>query len=165
MKVFLQRLLASFSRRIIAKYKPKIVGITGSVGKTSAKEAVFLVVSQTFKARKSEKNFNNEFGVPFTVLGVDSPGRSPVKWLGVILKAVSLVLFTHKYPQVLVLEMGIDRPGVRCDTDCHQTVRGRWRKNQTRVCRCHYERHESADNQHKVGLIWHTKRQDGTQDG
>src|SRR6185369_5763685 len=111
MQRFVQKLLAFFSRKILAKYKPKIIGITGSVGKTSAKEAIFLVVSQTHRARKPDRNFNNEFGLPFTIIGVDSPQRHPLKWLKVFAQATGLILFRQRYPEILVLEMGIDRPG------------------------------------------------------
>jgi UDP-N-acetylmuramoyl-tripeptide--D-alanyl-D-alanine ligase len=111
MKHWAQKLLAFFARKILAKYKPKIIGITGSVGKTSAKEAIFLVISQNWRTRKSEKNYNNEFGLPFTVIGVDSPGKNIGRWWAVLTKAKLLWLFPHRYPQALVLEMGIDRPG------------------------------------------------------
>jgi UDP-N-acetylmuramoyl-tripeptide--D-alanyl-D-alanine ligase len=111
MKQHAQKLLAFFARKILAKYKPKIIGITGSVGKTSAKEAIFFVVSQTFRARKSEKNYNNEFGLPLTIIGADAPERSLWRWWLVIVKAKLLWLLPHRYPEVLVLEMGIDRPG------------------------------------------------------
>lgn len=111
LKQKLQIFLAWATRKILEKYKPKIVGITGSVGKTSTKEGVFVVLNQKFRTRSSQKNYNNEFGVPFTVLGVEAPGRSFWGWLGVVVKACSLILFNHRYPEVLVLEMGIDRPG------------------------------------------------------
>lgn len=111
MKPYVQKLLAWFTRKILAKYKPKIVGITGSVGKTSAKEAIFLLVSQTFRARRSLRNYNNEFGVPLTVIGYDTPGRSVAGWLQVFAKAMSLILLRQRYPEILVLEMGVDRPG------------------------------------------------------
>jgi UDP-N-acetylmuramoyl-tripeptide--D-alanyl-D-alanine ligase len=111
MKQQVQKLLAALARKILAKYKPKIIGITGSVGKTSAKEAIFLVVSQTFRARKSEKNYNNEFGLPLTIIGSSSPESNPFGWAGLIIKAILLILIPHRYPQVLVLEMGVDRPG------------------------------------------------------
>jgi len=111
MKKLLQDLLASLSRRVIKKYRPTIIGITGSMGKTSTKEAIFNVVSQKYRARRSEKNFNNEFGLPLTVLGSDSPAKSPFKWLALLAKAGLMILSNQKYPQILVLEMGVDRPG------------------------------------------------------
>ncbi len=111
MRKFFQLVLAGLSRRIIKKRRPKIIAITGSVGKTSTKEAVFLVVSQKFKARKSEKNFNTEFGVPFTIIGVGDPGRNIFKWLWILLKAVGLILLPLGYPEFLVLELGVEFPG------------------------------------------------------
>jgi UDP-N-acetylmuramoyl-tripeptide--D-alanyl-D-alanine ligase len=96
---------------ILKKYKPSIVGITGSVGKTSAKEATFLALSSKFRVRKNEKNYNNEIGIPLTILGAESGNRSIGKWIGVFWKGISLILFPHKYPEILVLEMGVDRPG------------------------------------------------------
>jgi UDP-N-acetylmuramoyl-tripeptide--D-alanyl-D-alanine ligase len=110
MKQTIQNLLSSLSRTIIHKYKPVIVGITGSVGKTSAKEAIFHVASQKYRAYRPVKNFNNEFGFPFAIIGVDTPGRNILKWLGVFGKALSLILLSRQYPEVLILEYGIDRP-------------------------------------------------------
>ncbi len=111
MKQQTQKILAWIARKILAKYKPKIIGITGSVGKTSTKEAIFFVVSQTFRTRRSLRNYNNEFGLPLTIIGLESPGQNFAGWLRVIIKGVSLILFKHRYPEVLILEMGIDRPG------------------------------------------------------
>lgn len=110
MKKFLQNWLADLSRRIIAKHRPKIIGITGSVGKTSARDAIFAVLKEQYSVRKGEKNFNNELGLPFTVLGVNSPGRNILKWLWVFAKGY-LILWFGYYPKVLLLEMGVDRPG------------------------------------------------------
>jgi UDP-N-acetylmuramyl pentapeptide synthase len=64
------------ARIILAKYHPKIIGITGSVGKTSAKEAVFCVLNGKFRVRRSLKNYNNEFGLPLSIIGADSPGKN-----------------------------------------------------------------------------------------
>lgn len=47
------------------------VAITGSVGKTTTKEMIASVLSQKFNCLKTEGNFNNEIGMPFTVLGLD----------------------------------------------------------------------------------------------
>lgn len=111
MKKSFQKILATLSRQIIKKYHPIVIGITGSVGKTSAKEAIFCVVSQKHTTRRGLKNFNNEFGLPFAILGVNSPGRNPFLWLSVICKALRLIIFNQKFPQVLILEYGIDRIG------------------------------------------------------
>ncbi|MDD5031618.1 MAG: Mur ligase family protein [Patescibacteria group bacterium] len=104
--------LKILAKLILKKYKPKIIGITGSVGKTSAKEAVFTVLKGKFSVRRNTKNYNNEIGLPLTIIGSDSPGKSMFGWLGVFIKACGLILWRDKnYPKILVLEMGVDRPG------------------------------------------------------
>lgn len=48
----------------------KVVGITGSVGKTSTKEVVASVLSEKYSVLKTEGNFNNEIGLPLTILSI-----------------------------------------------------------------------------------------------
>ncbi|MBU6323361.1 MAG: UDP-N-acetylmuramoyl-tripeptide--D-alanyl-D-alanine ligase [Patescibacteria group bacterium] len=103
--------LAVLARVVIAKYRPTIVMVTGSVGKTSAKEASAAVLADSFFSRKSEKSFNTEFGVPFTIFGVKNPWMNPLSWLGVFREALALALLPNHYPNLLVLEVGADRPG------------------------------------------------------
>ena len=45
-----------------------VVGITGSVGKTSTKDMIYSVLSQKYKTLKTEGNFNNDIGLPLTIL-------------------------------------------------------------------------------------------------
>lgn len=51
----------------LTRLNVKVVGITGSVGKTSTKEMIFSVLRQRFNALETEGNFNNEIGLPLTV--------------------------------------------------------------------------------------------------
>ncbi len=113
LKTLLQNFLRLLSKTILKKYKPDIIGITGSVGKTSAKEAIATVLQSKFKVCRSPKNYNNEIGVPLTIIGVEkNPRRSVWGWFKVFLKAKKLILMRDKnYPQILVLEMGADKPG------------------------------------------------------
>ncbi|MBU4347398.1 UDP-N-acetylmuramoyl-tripeptide--D-alanyl-D-alanine ligase [Patescibacteria group bacterium] len=112
MKKIIQFKLKILAKMILAKYKPDVIGITGSVGKTSAKEAVYTVLASKFNARRNIKNYNNEIGLPLTVIGVDSPGKSVFGWLAVFFKALKLILIKDvNYPRILILEMGVDRPG------------------------------------------------------
>jgi UDP-N-acetylmuramoyl-tripeptide--D-alanyl-D-alanine ligase len=107
----IQKYLAKASRQILTKYKPEVIGITGSIGKTSAKEAIFAVVSSKYETRKNIKNYNNEFGLPFTIIGTESPKRNLFGWLRLFRKILGMLNYHGSYPKVLVLEMGIDRPG------------------------------------------------------
>ena len=104
-------ILGLFARAVVRRYQPKIVMVTGSVGKTSTKDAVAAVLATRFFIRKSEKSFNTGFGVPFTILGVENPWRNPIKWLSVLRSAFALLLLPNHYPNMLVLEVGADRPG------------------------------------------------------
>lgn len=109
--ILLERILKGMAILILKKYNPFVVGITGSVGKTSAKEAIFSVLSSYFRTRKNEKNYNNEIGLPLTIIGCEGGGRSVWKWLSVFLKWLGILVLPAEYPEILVLEMGADRPG------------------------------------------------------
>lgn len=104
------------------KYHPKIVGITGSVGKTSAREAVFAALNLKFKVRRSLKNYNNEFGLPLSIIGAQAPGKNIFGWLAVFLKAIKLIYAVDKnFPEILILEMGVDKVG---DMDYLNSITG-----------------------------------------
>lgn len=99
------------AHQVIKKYDPKIIAVTGSVGKTSTKDAIFAVLSASRHIRKSEKSFNSEIGVPLTILGCDNGWNNPFAWLSNILHGLMLIVFKREYPDWLVLEVGADRPG------------------------------------------------------
>ncbi len=108
----LKIILKVLAARVVDRYKPVVVGITGSVGKSTAKEAIYAVLSRRFWARKNAENLNNEFGVPSAVLGVDFSAA----WLDKLanLCRAFWVAFgwpAAKYPKILVLELAADRAG------------------------------------------------------
>lgn len=116
MKKYLRKILKKYlkilSKLIIKKYKPKVIAITGSIGKSSAKEAVLQVLDNKFRVRASIKNYNNEIGLPLTIIGASSGESSFFTWLRVFFKAIGLLLLRDKkYPEIIILEMGIDRIG------------------------------------------------------
>lgn len=106
--IFILRILA---RLTLWRYKPIIVGVTGSVGKSSAKEAIFSVLKKKFSVRRNYKNYNNEIGVPLTIIGAEGGKSSPLKWLLVFIRGLAGIIFTKNYPKILVLEMGADKIG------------------------------------------------------
>ena len=108
----MQIALKYIARGVIAKYNPMIIGITGSVGKTSAKEAIRNVVARERTVRAPSKNFNNELGLPLTIIGDFKSIGGIFFWFLVLFKGIYILLIKDKaYPEVLVLEYGIDRPG------------------------------------------------------
>ena len=60
-----------------------VVGITGSSGKTTAKEMCAAVLSQKYNTLKTEKNFNNELGVPLTLFRIGPEHGAAVVELGI----------------------------------------------------------------------------------
>jgi UDP-N-acetylmuramoyl-tripeptide--D-alanyl-D-alanine ligase len=111
LKSFTALCLAALARGVLKKYRPKIVMITGSVGKTSTKDAVAAALSQKYFLRASEKSYNSEFGVPLTIIGAKNPWADAYKWIRVFEEALALILLPSHYPKLLVLEVGADRPG------------------------------------------------------
>ena len=65
-----------FGKKTLRAYRPKIVGITGSVGKTSTAYAISLALGTKRRVRSPEKNYNNELGLPLAILGECAKGKS-----------------------------------------------------------------------------------------
>lgn len=110
-KNIVAKILTWEARRVLNKHKPKIIVVTGSVGKTGTKDAVYTMFAQTEFARKSEKSFNSELGVPLTILGLPNAWSSIVGWMENIAEGFILPWDTKEYPKWLILEVGVDRPG------------------------------------------------------
>ena len=100
------------SRLIIAKYKPFIVAVTGSVGKTSTKDAIYSVLKDSSRyVRKSEKSLNSDIGLPLTVIGVPNAWHSLSGWLSNMSAGLRQIVKRADYPDCLILEIGADHPG------------------------------------------------------
>ena len=73
--------------QIAAAYRRELsipmIGITGSVGKTSAKEMIAAVLEQRFRVLKTEKNLNNQIGVPMTVSRIEPEHQAAVVEMGI----------------------------------------------------------------------------------
>jgi UDP-N-acetylmuramoyl-tripeptide--D-alanyl-D-alanine ligase len=115
-QTFLRKILMPYlawcARRIVAKNKPLVIGITGSVGKSSTKEAIYCVLKDRFRVRKSQGNLNNEIGLPLAVIGETDPRGNWLDWAGILVKGFLLTLKkSRSYPKILILEMAVDRPG------------------------------------------------------
>jgi len=107
----IEKRLAIIARKIIEKQKPKIISITGSVGKTTTKEAVRFMLSKKFDVYAPEGSYNTEIGLPLSIIGVKSPSNifNLFAWLNILAKGY-LRISDKKYPEYLVLEMGVDKP-------------------------------------------------------
>ena len=116
MNKLLQIYLKFWATRFLKRTKPEIIAVTGSVGKTSTKEAIFAVLKAKFgqEVRCSEGNLNNETGVPVAILDFKKApsyeATNPFGWLPIIFKAPFRSLLLAK-KKILVLELAADKPG------------------------------------------------------
>ena len=100
------------ARLVLKKRRPRVVAVTGSVGKTAAKDALVAALGAKYRVRGSEKSFNSELGVPLTVLGLKNAWHDPLLWLRNMCEgAFTAIASGSYYPELLVLEAGVDRPG------------------------------------------------------
>lgn len=95
----------------LRRLKAKVIGVTGSVGKTSTKEAILAVLNPHFKVRASEGSYNTDFGLALAILRLRSGFSNPLKWLWILVKAIFEAFLSNEQLDYLILEMGVDKPG------------------------------------------------------
>ena len=81
----------------------KVVGITGSVGKTSTKEMIASVLAEKFKVQKTLGNYNNEIGLPLTILAIEEDTEIEVLEMGISDFGEMLVLSKIARPDICVI--------------------------------------------------------------
>jgi len=81
----------------------RVIGVTGSVGKTSTKELTAAVLSRAFDVLKSEGNLNNEIGLPLTLLELDAHHERAVVELGMYVQGEIAMLCSIARPVVGVI--------------------------------------------------------------
>jgi len=112
-KSFIQKQLESYVKKYFEKYPEiKLVVVVGSVGKTSARNAIATVLSERYRVRMTSGNLNTELGAPTAILGVTYPDpvRSPLAWLRVLLAARKRISEPADV-DIIVQELGTDHPG------------------------------------------------------
>ncbi len=109
-KPIIVKILVWEAKLVLARHKPFIIGVTGNLGKTSTKDAIYAVMKDHVHVRRSEKSLNSEFGVPLTIIGEKTGWSSIARWATILVKGL-FVPFDKQYPSHLILEIGADRPG------------------------------------------------------
>lgn len=95
---------------VLWRFRPMIIGVTGSVGKTSTKEAIRAVLEARYRAQASPKSYNSDMGLPLTILGESTAWDDAFGWLRVIGGGLRRMLSRSPYPERLIVEFGVDRP-------------------------------------------------------
>ncbi|MFA6158142.1 MAG: UDP-N-acetylmuramoyl-tripeptide--D-alanyl-D-alanine ligase [Candidatus Paceibacterota bacterium] len=115
LKKALVAIITAEAKMALRTHAPKIIAVTGSVGKTSTKDAIYASLKGSFSVRKSDKSFNSEIGLPLTILGLDTAWSSLGGWVRNVWRgfqvAIGFGTLGKDFPEWLVLEVGADHPG------------------------------------------------------
>lgn len=116
MKNFLRSLvvseLAFCARLIYTRFRPFVIGVTGSSGKTTTKYMIEKLLDGSVNSLEaSSENLNSEFGLPLVLLGYKSAPKSVISWLWVVISSPFKAFFKTNFSEYLVLEYAADKPG------------------------------------------------------
>jgi len=112
MKHFFGRMILEylrfFTKLKLQRVHPKIIGVTGSMGKTSAMHALATIISPSYKTKVTLKG-NSESGIPLEILNIKMKNFSCMSWMSALALA-PVHAFDDEMYDVLIVEMGIDEP-------------------------------------------------------
>lgn len=93
----------------LRKYAPDIIGITGSAGKTSCRDAVAAILMDKYRLKVTGKA-NSESGIPLDILGIRPNNFGLMDWMRMAMLAPIALLTNWQEYEKYVVEMGIDSP-------------------------------------------------------
>ncbi len=104
-------ILGSQVKRLRKKHNFKIIGVVGSIGKTSTKLAIAKILKSEKRVRYQEGNYNDIISVPLMFFGHTIPSLWNIfSWIGIIIKNEIQIYFNYPFDFVVV-ELGTDAPG------------------------------------------------------
>ncbi len=109
LRSIITKILVYKARLYLKKNRVQVIAITGSIGKTSTKEAIFHLLKKNFKIYASPQGFNTELGISLAILQEEKSGfSSPLAWIKILKRVLSSEPEVY---QKIILEMGADHPG------------------------------------------------------
>lgn len=103
---FLLYYLRFFAKLSLLINKPKIIGITGSVGKSSARNVIYAILKDSFKV-KMIKDGNSETGIPLGILGLQPGNYQVLDWIRIMILSPFKIFYLSGI-KILIVEMGVD---------------------------------------------------------
>ncbi len=107
---FLAWILKKRACYVLHKFRPLVVAVTGSVGKSSTKEAIYAVIAEKYPVMRNQGNLNNELGVPLSIIRKKKP-QGVINWIKFVFNSGAYVAGIKEYPAYLVLELATDKKG------------------------------------------------------
>jgi len=101
----MSELLAKF---ILWKQKPRIVVVTGNIGKTCTREAIFSVLKTKFRVKRNQDGRNERRDIIMNILGMENFNKNP---FGATFGFLKAVFSSGGYPEIFIFETGIRKPG------------------------------------------------------
>lgn len=95
--------LQSLAKNYLASLSTKVIGITGSNGKTTTKDMVTSVLATTYKVQKTEGNYNNHIGLPLTILRLEEDAEIAVLEMGMSGRGEIELLSTIATPDAAII--------------------------------------------------------------
>jgi len=97
-----------FAQIKLARWKPRIIVLTGSSGKTTL---LHLVEAQIGARARYSHHANSAYGIPFDILGIKRITLEPSEWLGIIFKTPLRAFTKIPSQKIYIVEADCDRPG------------------------------------------------------
>ena len=112
-KSYVQKRLEEYVRQyFVAHPNVKLIGVAGSVGKTSTKAAIAEILTEKYRVRMELKNYNTEISAPMAILGIDMPEKVRSFWAWrKVFKIAKQRIATPDDVDIIVQELGVDKIG------------------------------------------------------
>lgn len=107
------QILGKLAKKYLAKHKSYVIGIHGSVGKTSCRAIIAQTLKHFLPNKKiysSPKNFNGELGMSLSIFQIEHSSPNIFSFVKSLYIAFSKTYFGSKNYDIILLEYGIDRP-------------------------------------------------------
>ncbi|WP_340372609.1 UDP-N-acetylmuramoyl-tripeptide--D-alanyl-D-alanine ligase [Peribacillus sp. FSL E2-0218] len=98
-----EKALQELARSYLSQLNIKVVGITGSNGKTTTKDMTAALLATTYKVHKTNGNFNNHLGLPLTVLSIEEDTEAAVLEMGMSSRGEIEFLSKMAKPDVAII--------------------------------------------------------------
>lgn len=108
------KLLGKLAHGYLTKHNPQIIGINGSVGKTSCRMIIYQTLQRFIKNKyiyTSPKNFNGELGMSLSIFQIEQWEPNVLNFVTTFFKTLRKRFFGKNPYDIILLEYGIDRPG------------------------------------------------------